>query len=771
MKKTSLFKRLISLLLTLLTLSTLCAMLPNLRITAVAADRPLPDATKESMETLVKNIITRYEKSDYSGLDDWELMNIGFYRNVKRESAADLPGRGFSLKNKLLATNAKSMTGIARAAMMLTAMGIDISQLDNYSGGGAAFKLSSGEEVHSLAEALYNYNGSYTINGPVFTLIALDMGNYSIPDDAIWTREKLLDELLDHTYGSDGFDVDMVGMLMQAIGPYREHPVYGDRVKAKLDEGVEFISGVRSAPMISPMKEDYTFSCVMASGVSNSESAAQVICGLTGMGIDTYSDERFSGDDGSVLESFLSFVTDDNAYFKHTLDGTANAMATYMGCYTLQWYLNFLENGGAGNPYSLYYQRFDFSESFSESADILSFTLEGKTGVIDQDANTIAVTLPKGTSLTEMTPVYTLSEGATLISPALPVRFVEGVAQPFTVQAADGATRKTYQVTVQLDTDILASGAYIYTDTIQFQDQNQRDLDSITGPIITTEAGVTYLEFAAPSGTDVTALLVSADLAYGASSSPALDGTAELDLSDWREVTVTSGDGANERTYRIRVAVDTYAAIEGFSFTINGTTYPGSINQTTKVITVKNIPSTADITALTPEITLGTGTTGCTPSQYIPQDFSDDQVYTVTGSGLLSSSYTVIVTKAGATGSDTTETGVEITSFTVLGVAGTINHTAGTITVTLSDSNDVSQVAPVVTVPDGCTVSPVSGQIVNLNSAVVYTVTNGTESKSYTVSVTLTHSAAAQMWDSLADEVNIKEHQISRGRSTLSDID
>ena len=33
--------------------------------------------------------------------------------------------------------------------------------------------------MDDLAAVLYNYAGSYTINGPVFALIALDMGTYT----------------------------------------------------------------------------------------------------------------------------------------------------------------------------------------------------------------------------------------------------------------------------------------------------------------------------------------------------------------------------------------------------------------------------------------------------------------------------------------------------------------------------------------------------------------------------------------------------------------
>ena len=112
------------------------------------------------------------------------------------------------------------MTDFDRTIMMLTAMGINASKLDEYTTPDNPFVDSKGNVITDLTACLYNYSGGYTINGPIFALIALDMGKYTIPKNAVWTREKLLETILDHKYGSDGFGVDMVGMLMQSIAPY-----------------------------------------------------------------------------------------------------------------------------------------------------------------------------------------------------------------------------------------------------------------------------------------------------------------------------------------------------------------------------------------------------------------------------------------------------------------------------------------------------------------------------------------------------------------------
>ena len=84
----------------------------------------------------------------------------------------------------------------------------------------------------------------------------------------MWTREKLLDAILSHQYGSDNFGLDMVGMMMQAIAPYQTDEIYGDRVQEKLDEGLSIILGETTVSGVDGMRPDYTF---FSTGTVNSE--------------------------------------------------------------------------------------------------------------------------------------------------------------------------------------------------------------------------------------------------------------------------------------------------------------------------------------------------------------------------------------------------------------------------------------------------------------------------------------------------------------------
>lgn len=746
-------------------------------ITVSISQEPTENPHKADMKSLVQKITTRYSQTTASAWEDWEWMNLGFYQH-KRPNLDN----GFSIAEcivRLDTTTNVAMTNIDRKIMTLTARGIDCSKLSQYNNG-EPYVDAKGNKVDNLTKVLYNYRGGWTINGPIFALIALDMGNYTIPADAFWTRDKLLETILNHKYLSDGFGLDMVTMLMQSIGPYMDDPVYGERVRAKLDEGLEIV--LDSFGSKNVYKNPYG---VQWGGVYTSEGSAQIVCAMSAMGVDCHTDPRMSNGTQSALTALLDYADYSEGYFAHTNTTPKNAMATYQGCYATQWYLGFLEGGGAGHPYSLYYRQFDFSRKLSTEAEIKSFVLEGKAGVFTTEGedNIITVTLPTGTPLNDMHPQIELSEGAKILAPDLTngVTFVKNTKTGFTVQAEDGKTTKTYYVVVKLSDEVDPSGAEIYTDTITLKDANiLRDLD-ILGKTITTGADSTDIELLIDAGKDTANLMIYARVSYGANATPSLDGKKGMDLSDWTTFTITSGDGTNTQTYRIKATARTQASISAFSLTIGGTVYDGIIDNKANTITVSGVDdSNLSSTSFTPDVTLGPETLVCSPAPGLAQDFSRTVQYIVAGNEkVLSRTYTVsVLNKAGQLisgsggggGSDpvTPATGAKITAFSVLGVDGVIDQSAGTITVTLPAGTNVTAVAPSVTVTAGAVVSPVPGEVVNLTAPVVYTVTLGEETSRYTVTVTFERSVSQQLWDELGNNSDVADHQTSHTKRDWS---
>lgn len=728
---------------------------------------------QSEMERLRDNIIRRYETS---ASDDWEWMNLGFAKGgiVSNASPDALPAN-FDLHarlRKLDTSSSVAMTDFDRTIMMLTAMGINASKLDQYTTPDNPFKDAKGNVITDLTACLYNYSGGYTINGPIFALIALDMGEYTIPKNAVWTREKLLETILDHKYGSDGFGVDMVGMLMQSIAPYQDDPVYGERVKAKLEEGIGLFLGEGKASTVDPMQPDFTFG---GFGYQSSESAAQAICALSAAGVDCHTDPRFSdGKGNSALTAFLAYA--DGEYFAHTMSVPKNAMATYQGCYTVQWYLGFLQNGGAGHPYSLYYHQQKFSRPLSTEADIKSFVLEGQEGVIE--GNQITVTLPTGTPLKNMTPELTLSDYATLESPSLPLTFSANVSVTFTVLAEDGETRKSYFVTIQFSDELQAAGTNLDADSLELQDANiLRDVE-ITSRKVTEKNTATDILLSVGPGVDTENLYIKGTISYGAVTEPEeiLNGKTKVNLSGWTTVLVKAQDGEHVKKYRIKVEAQESAAIESFAVTIDDVVYRGVIDDEAGTIQVLGVPSDADVTSLAPEIVVSEGTNVCSPLSGVPQNFSSTVTYTVSGKGLATRVYSVDILDADGkrpTGkNDTPDTpstpdtpvvaSAKITEFSILGVKAVIDDEAGTILLTLPAGTDVSHVVSQVTVGNGCTVSPAPGEVVDLRNPVVYTVTNGSETSYYTVIVTLEKTHSQQLWEQMEEDNTVTDHQVVR---------
>lgn len=156
-------------------------------VTVTVSQEQAENPYKADMESLISKINQRYSRTTAGAWEDWEWMNLGFYQK-KLGNLDD----GFSIAEcikRLDTTTNVAMTNIDRKIMTLTARGIDCSKLSKYNNG-EPFIDAKGNKVDDLAAILYNYSGGYTINGPIFALNALDMGNYTIPENAVWTRES-----------------------------------------------------------------------------------------------------------------------------------------------------------------------------------------------------------------------------------------------------------------------------------------------------------------------------------------------------------------------------------------------------------------------------------------------------------------------------------------------------------------------------------------------------------------------------------------------------
>ncbi len=219
--------------------------------------------------------------------------------------------------------NFRKVTDLQRMILAVTALGYDATQTGDY----------------DLVAAVYRHENltKQGNNGVIYALLALDSGNYQTPADALWTREKLVAYLLAQQNDDGGFalvkaspsDVDLSAMAVQALAPYQ--------AQAKVREATERALGYLS----QAQQADGGFA---NGGVSNGESAAQVLLALTALGIDPLTDGRFIKDKTTLWDQVLSYQLADGT-FCHTRGGASDELATEQGLLALTAMARFLQEG------------------------------------------------------------------------------------------------------------------------------------------------------------------------------------------------------------------------------------------------------------------------------------------------------------------------------------------------------------------------------------------------------------------------------------------
>lgn len=177
-----------------------------------------------------------------------------------------------------------------------------------------AFGSSGGKPVNLIADGTYQYvNGALDaqgLNGLLYALLTLDAKAYEIPAGSLYTRERILKEILSQQNGDGGFgliaggsEADITAMSLQAIAPYPEG-------KAAVSRALDYLSRTQA--------QDGSF--------GSAESTAQVVLALCCLGLDPETDVRFSKKT-DVLDALLSFQSSGGG-FVHSRGGKDNFLAT-----------------------------------------------------------------------------------------------------------------------------------------------------------------------------------------------------------------------------------------------------------------------------------------------------------------------------------------------------------------------------------------------------------------------------------------------------------
>ncbi len=222
----------------------------------------------------------------------------------------------------------KAVSDNARTAIAVTAMGLDATDING----------------KNLLEPLADYSNikNAYVTTAVYSLIALDCGNYNIPETSAkdkTTRDKLINTIL-AGFNADGYmgyswggkdydDQDSMAMAIQALAPY-----YGSNAKVKetVDKALKYLSEKQNA--------DGTF----GSGDAVC-TTAQVLCALCALDIDAEKDEQFIKNGISAVDAILSYAKEDGSIAVE--NSYSPAMSTEQAGYALVAYdrLNNKKNG------------------------------------------------------------------------------------------------------------------------------------------------------------------------------------------------------------------------------------------------------------------------------------------------------------------------------------------------------------------------------------------------------------------------------------------
>lgn len=221
-----------------------------------------------------------------------------------------------------------------------------------------AEKLTDDMDKLNAIEALSITNISL-INSTIFALIAYDSGSYKIPSNANYTREDLINIIINKQTEKGGWalvgrgeDTDITSMAISALAPYYiaedfktaeiSEETYNN-VKISVDKAITLLSDIKL--------DDGSYSSDSKALNSNSNSTAMVIIAMSSVGIDVQRDSRFIKGGKNPIDGLLKFKTNDNNGFGFK-NNQYNGMSTEQGLRAIVSYNNYNKNKEAYNIYT-----------------------------------------------------------------------------------------------------------------------------------------------------------------------------------------------------------------------------------------------------------------------------------------------------------------------------------------------------------------------------------------------------------------------------------
>ena len=271
------------------------------------------------LDYLERQSVTKYG-------DEWNIFTILRAGGTIQEAdqSAYLDSVETSLKNGL-----NQPTDYVRVVLTLGVMG---ENPENFRG-------------MNLLEKLYNWKDldELTSNQISWTLIALDSKNYKTPAKAKWNRDSLIEMLLLFQDASGGFtltdatDVDMTGMILQALAPYNneKHP----EVQEAFEKALTWLQEQMSLEAGFAANKSYN---------ENSCTTAQILTALSVAGMDAADGKNgFTIGQKNMITNLWSYKAEEGFYWDPSVETKGNAMGTQQTTYAFEAYRRFVEKENA----------------------------------------------------------------------------------------------------------------------------------------------------------------------------------------------------------------------------------------------------------------------------------------------------------------------------------------------------------------------------------------------------------------------------------------
>jgi len=273
-------------------------------------------------------------------VEPWEVMAMAY------------AGRSGDInKSKILEDSQKTITSalsqstdLQRTAIVLTSLGIDISRIEDGQG-----------NIYDLLDIIVNDQRELQVNALAFALIALDSGNYVVPEGAKWTRNALIEALLEAqiegkswnwALGALAGDVDMTSMVITALSPYYAQSA----VKTAVDNAFAWL---KTQQKLYSNQVTFGEGSESIPNSGNANSVAMVILAATSIGKDPATEfvRAGWGPQFTIVTGLFNLYATPDYRFGFTDKAYSNILSTEQVFRALLTYDKFLNVGGMQSPY------------------------------------------------------------------------------------------------------------------------------------------------------------------------------------------------------------------------------------------------------------------------------------------------------------------------------------------------------------------------------------------------------------------------------------